>query len=53
MYTLKIFKLIKNAVRLILDNFHIVGLLLFVRIQMDSSHFSLHFDTIFSRKILF
>jgi hypothetical protein len=34
MYTLKIFKLIKNAVRLILDNFRIVGLLFFGRIQM-------------------
>jgi hypothetical protein len=50
--SLKIIKLIilKNAVRLILDNFGIVGFLFFGRIQVDSSHFNLHFDTILSPK---
>jgi hypothetical protein len=46
-----IYKLIiKNAVRLILDNFGIVGFLFFGRIPVDSSHFSLHFDSILSPK---
>jgi hypothetical protein len=40
----------KNAVRLILDNFGIVGFLFFGRIPVDSSHFSLHFDNILSPK---
>ena len=48
--SLKIIKLIKNAVRLILDNFGIVGFLVFGRIPVDSSHFSLHFDSILSPK---
>jgi hypothetical protein len=49
--SLKIIKLIiKNAVRLILDNFGIVGFLFFSRIPVDSSHFSLHFDSILSPK---
>jgi hypothetical protein len=41
---------IKNAVRFILDNFSIVGFLFFSRIQVDSSHISLHFDSILSPK---
>jgi hypothetical protein len=40
----------KNVVRLILDNFGIVGFLFFDRIPVDSSHFSLHFDNILSPK---
>jgi hypothetical protein len=49
--SLKIIKLIiKNAVRLILDNFGIVGFLFFSRIPVDSSHFSLHFDSVASPK---
>jgi hypothetical protein len=36
--------IINNAVRLILDNFGIVGFLFFGRIPVDLSHFSLHFD---------
>ena len=49
--SLKIIKLIiKNAVRLILDNFGIVGFLFFGRIPVDLSHFSLHFDSILSPK---
>ena len=40
----------KNAVRLILDNFGIIGFLFFGRIPVDSSHFSLHFDSILSPK---
>jgi hypothetical protein len=40
----------KNAVRLILDNFGIVGFLFFGRIPVDSSHFSLHFDNILNPK---
>ena len=48
---LKIIKLImKNAVRLILDNFGIIGFLIFGRIPVDSSHFSLHFNSILSPK---
>jgi hypothetical protein len=35
--------IIKNAVRLILDNFGIVGFLFFGRIPVDSSHFSLFY----------
>ena len=46
--TLNIFKLIKNLVCLILDNFQIVGFLSFDCIPMDSSHFSPHFDGILS-----
>jgi hypothetical protein len=48
--SLKIIKLIKNAVRLILHNFGIVGFLVFGLIPMDSSYFSLHFDSILSPK---
>jgi hypothetical protein len=48
--SLKIIKLIKNAVHLILHNFDIVGFLVFGRIPMDSSYFSLHFDSILSPK---
>ena len=49
--SLKIIKLnYKNAVCLILDNFGIVGFLFFGRIPVDSSHFSLHFDSILSPK---
>jgi hypothetical protein len=39
-------QIIKNAVRLILDNFGIVGFLVFGRMPADSSHFSPHFDSI-------
>jgi hypothetical protein len=46
--SLKIIKLIKNAVRSILDNFGIVSFLVFGRIPVDLSHFSLHFDSILS-----
>jgi hypothetical protein len=35
---------------LILDNFGIIGFLFFGRIPVDSSHFSLHFDSILSQK---
>jgi hypothetical protein len=50
---LKIIQLIiKNAVRLILDNFGIVGFLFFGRIPVDSSQFSLHFDSIFMLNVL-
>jgi hypothetical protein len=48
--SLKIIKLIKISVRLILDNFGIVGFLVFGHIPVDSSHFSLHFDIILSPK---
>ena len=48
--TLKIIKLIKNAVSLILDNFGIVGFLVFGRMPVDSSHFSPHFGRILSSK---
>jgi hypothetical protein len=49
--SLKTIKLIiKNAVRLILDNFGIVSFLFFDRIPVDSSHFSLHIDSILSPK---
>jgi hypothetical protein len=48
--SLKIIELIKNAERLILDNFGIVGFLVFGRIPVDWSHFSLHFDSGLSRK---
>jgi hypothetical protein len=50
--SLKIIKLIKNAVRLILDNFGIVGFLVFGRmpVPVDSSHFSPHFDSISTSK---
>jgi hypothetical protein len=44
--------IIKNAVRLILDNFGIVGFPFFGRTPVDSCHFSLHFDSILSPKIL-
>ena len=33
-----------------LDNFGIIGFLFFGRIPVDSSHFSLHFDSILSPK---
>jgi hypothetical protein len=42
--------LITNAVRLILDNFGIVGFVVFGRMPVDSSHFSPHFDSILSSK---
>ena len=45
--------IIKNAVRLTLDNFGIVGFPFFGRTPVDSSHFSLHFDSILSPKILY
>jgi transposase len=48
--SLKIIKLIKNAVRLILDSFGIVGFLVFGRMPVDLSHFSPHFDSILSSK---
>jgi hypothetical protein len=48
--SLKIIKLIKNAVPLILDNFGIVGFLVFGRMSVDSSHFSPHLDHILSSK---
>jgi hypothetical protein len=49
--SLKIIKLIiKNAVRLIFGNFGIVGFPFFGRIPVDSSYFSLHFDSILSPK---
>jgi hypothetical protein len=51
--SLKIFELIKNAVRLILDNFRIVGLVFFGRIPVDSPHFSLHLDSIFWAQNIF
>ena len=35
---------------MILDNFGIVGFLVFGRMPVDSSHFSPHFDSIFSSK---
>jgi hypothetical protein len=38
---------------LILDNFGIIGFLFFDRIPVDSSHFSLHFDSILSPKIFY
>ena len=44
--------IIKNAVRLILDNFGIVGFLFFGRIPVDLSHFSLHFDSIVILNVL-
>jgi hypothetical protein len=43
----------KNAVRLILDNFGSIGFLFFGRIPVASSHFSLHFDSILSPKIVY
>jgi hypothetical protein len=45
----KSLKIIKQ-VRLILDNFGIIGFLFFGRILVDSSYFSLHFDSILSPK---
>jgi hypothetical protein len=49
--SLKIIQLIiKNAVRLILDNYGIIGFLFFGRIPVDLSHFSLHFDSILCPK---
>jgi hypothetical protein len=35
---------------MILDNFGIIGFLFFGRIPVDSSYFSLHFDSILSPK---
>jgi hypothetical protein len=49
---LKFIKVITNSVHLILDNFRIVGYPFSGRIPMDSSHFSLHFDSILSPKYL-
>ena len=49
---LKIIKQIKNSVRLILDNFRIVVYPFSGHIPMDSSHYSLHFDSILSPKYL-
>ena len=45
-------KSLKNIykLRLILDNFGIVGFLFFGRKPVDSSHISLHFDSILSPK---
>ena len=51
--SLKIIKRIKNSVRLILDNFRIVVYPFSGRIPMDSSHFSLHFDSIWTPNILY
>jgi hypothetical protein len=48
---LKIIKRIKNSVRFILDNFRIVVYPFSGHIPMDSSHYSLHFDSILSPKI--
>ena len=48
--SLKIIKLVINAVRLILYNFRIIGFLVFGRIPVDSSHFFLNFDSILSPK---
>jgi hypothetical protein len=48
--SLKIIKLIKNALRLILDNFGIVSFLVLGRVPVDSSHFFPHFDSILSSK---
>jgi hypothetical protein len=48
--SLKIIKLVINAVRLILYNFRIIGFLVFGRIPVDSSHFFLNFDSIWSPK---
>ena len=48
--SLKIIQLIKNSARLILHNFRFVGFLFFGRIPMDSPQFSLHSDSILSRK---
>ena len=48
--SLKIIKLIKSTVRLILDNFGILGFLVFGRMPVDSSHFSPHFESILSPK---
>jgi hypothetical protein len=41
--SLKIIKLIKNAVRLILDNFGIVGFFVFGRMPVDSSNLNSSF----------
>jgi hypothetical protein len=38
---------------LILENFGIIGFLFFGRIPVDSSHFSLPFDSILSPKICY
>ena len=51
--SLKIIKRIKHSVRLILDNFRIVVYPFSGRIPMDSSHFSLHFDSILTPNILY
>jgi hypothetical protein len=53
--SLKIIKLIKNAVHLILDNFRIVGFLFFGRIPVDSSYFSLYFvsSVVLAQNIIF
>ena len=49
--SLNIIKLIiKKCSTLTLDNFGIIGFLFFGRIPVDSSHFSLHFDSILSPK---
>ena len=48
--SLKIIKLVQNAVRLILYDIRIVGFLVFGRIPVDSSHFFLNFDSILSPK---
>ena len=48
--SLKIIKLIKNAVRLIHDDFGTVGFLVFGRTPVDSSQFSPHFDSVLSPK---
>jgi hypothetical protein len=47
----QIAQIIKNAVRLILDNLGIVGFLFFGRIPVDSSHFSLHLIIFWAQKL--
>jgi hypothetical protein len=42
--------IVDKSVRLILDNFGIVGFLVFGHMPVDSSHFSPHFDSILSSK---
>ena len=41
---------LKDKRNCIVDNFGIIGFLFFGRIPVDSSYFSLHFDSILSRK---
>ena len=46
----KSLKIIKLITLKMLDNFGIVGFLVFGRMPVDSSHFFPHFDSIFSSK---